>query len=214
MAFPKDRTEMIMLRYWSLLCLMFIGDVRSVTPPSDMIGGLANFNPITGEMEDMEFRVAIPPKKQECFFQETKKDHTLEINYQVIETSSQFQWMFSPNSASDLLIDFLVKDPQGAIPIHEFGRQEGSHMIQVANDGVYSLCFDNKFSSTKLINVEVYLYSKEDDDRWGFVDKMTLPPDIQYLDTIESIKVLEECYVVFETFLELTFPLLRFLGHD
>lgn len=184
-------TKMIRFKcYWCGLIFIFgIVVVDCVTPPSDMIGGMANINPITGEMEDMEFRVAIPPKKQDCFYQEAKKDHTLEVNYQVIETSSQFQWMFSPNSASDLMIDFFIKDPQGSVPIHEYGKQEGSHMIQVIQDGVYSFCFDNTFSSTKLINVEVYLYSNEDDDRWGFVDRMTFPPEVQYLDTIESIKI-------------------------
>lgn len=184
--------KMDCLKTFNMVYLMcFLWTVNGVTPPGDMLGNLPNFDPIHGEMEDLEFRVAIEGYKQDCFYQEAKKDHNLEINYQVIETSSRFGWMFSPtNNAADLVIDFFVKEPQGAIHIHEYGKQEGSHVITVKEDGVYTLCFENKVSSNKLINVEVYLYSNDDDDRWGYLqDKMTFPPDVQYMDTIESIRV-------------------------
>lgn len=171
-----------------ILCL-WASSAWSVTPPTDMLGNLPNYNPVTGEMEDLDFRVAIEPGKVDCFYQDAAKDHNLDVSYQVVEISRRFLWMYSPNAASDLVIDFFMKDPQGRTIAEERDRQEGNHVVTV-QQGVYTICFDNRRSSaTKLVNVEVYLYSQEDDDRWGNIQSMiTFPAEAQALDTIESIK--------------------------
>lgn len=57
---------------------------------------------------------------------------------------------------------------------------------------MYSICFDNSFStiSSKLVNVEILLYSNEDDDRWQMSDSFTyMPPDEAYADITDNIKV-------------------------
>lgn len=61
-----------------------------------------------------------------------------------------------------------------------------------SEQGIYAICLDNSFSSvsTKVVNLEVYVYSNDDDnDRWGLDSDFTFPPEVQYLDSIESIKV-------------------------
>ncbi|XP_053211575.1 transmembrane emp24 domain-containing protein 1-like [Panonychus citri] len=184
-----------MIWFYIFTCLLyflslFTFSCWSITPPTDMLGNLPNYNPVTGEMEDLDFRVAIEPGKVECFYQDAAKDHNLDISYQVIELSPRFQWMYSLNTVADLVIDFFMKDPQGRLVFEERDKQEGNHIELVHNQGVYTLCFDNRRSgSTKLVNVEVYLYSKDDDDRWGYIEGMiTFTPEGQAMDTIESIK--------------------------
>lgn len=64
-------------------------------------------------------------------------------------------------------------------------------MHTIKEPGTYKLCFDNTMSSaaTKLVNVEVYLYSSDDDDRWGYFDEnYTFPPEVQAMESIESIR--------------------------
>ena len=58
-----------------------------------------------------------------------------------------------------------------------------------------SLTCVNLILGTKLVNVEVYLYSSEDEDRWGYFDEnYTFPPEVQAMESIEAIKVLIRVY--------------------
>ena len=174
----------------TLSCSVLLG-VHCVTPPPYGRDPLVALNPMSGEMEDMEFRVTVDPGKVDCFFQEAKKDHSLEISYQVIEISSRFSWL-SPSGKSDLTIDFTLYSPRNAILVSDRRRNEGSHVKEVEEDGTFKLCFDNSFStvSTKLVNVEVYMYSSQDEDRWGqyFQNQYTFPPEIQAAESIEGIR--------------------------
>lgn len=178
------------LRTLWLLILVVIG-ADSVTPPPYGRDSLVPMNPLgSGEMEDMEFRVAIDAGKIDCFYQEAKKDHSLEISYQVIEISSRFSWL-SPSGKGDLTIDFILSSPQNEILVTERRRNEGSHVHPVQDTGTFKICFDNSYSySSKMINVEVYMYSNQDEDRWGqyYQDHYTYAPEIQAAEAIESIR--------------------------
>lgn len=100
--------------------------VDCVTPPPYLP---ATFRGADGELEDMEFRVAVDPGKVECFFQEAKKDHQLEVSYQVIEISSRFGWL-APAGRDDLRIDFTLSGPDG--DIHVIGECVGpAHVSRV-----------------------------------------------------------------------------------
>ncbi|KAI1290397.1 Transmembrane emp24 domain-containing protein 5 [Halotydeus destructor] len=142
-----------------------------------------------GEMEDMEFRVAVEQGKMECFFQDAKKDHQLEVTYQVIELSSRFNWM-KPSAKEELQIDFLFYDSRGNIMYNDYQKQEANHVHTIREEGTYKICFDNTYGyGTKLVNVEVYLYSSDDEDRWGyFEENYTFPPEVQAMESIENIK--------------------------
>lgn len=139
--------------------------------------------------------MTVPFGKNECFYQEAKKNHQLEVSYQVIEmAASPFQWL-SPGGKGDMLIDFSLVAPNG-VPIKGDSQQrEGSVVHTVVEDGTFTLCFDNSFGtySTKLVNVEVYLFSTEDDDRWGgrfeHQDSYTYPPEVQSAESIANIQV-------------------------
>ncbi|RWS17401.1 transmembrane emp24 domain-containing protein 1-like protein [Dinothrombium tinctorium] len=162
-----------------------------VTPPTSALKALPNRDPFSGEMEDLEFRVFIEPYKVECFYQNVYKDHVLEITYQVIEMASRWQWLYVPSDVRDLTIDFkLIDSSSNNVIIEEFAKQEGSHTHEVKQNNSYKICFDNSRSPVSMsINLEVYLYSLEDDDRWGyFEDDFTYPPDIVVDESLETIK--------------------------
>ena len=157
------------------------------TPPSDALHLLPN--KLDGEQEDLQFRFTIEPGILDCFYQNVKKDHNLEVSYQVIEMSRRFQWLVG-NSPNEMRVSFYAKDPQGKIVYSNNMKSDGDFVTKVETPGVYSLCFDNReMSSSKLINLEVYLYSDEDKDRWFLDENLTFSPEVQYVDTVESIKV-------------------------
>lgn len=140
--------------------------------------------------QDIDFRIAIAPGRVDCFYEEAKRDHTLEVSFTVIEINSRFQWL-SPSGKSDLTIDFSVTSPENAIVAVERRRTEGTHAIPVPRDGTYKICLDNSFStvSTKLVNLEVYLFSDTDEDRWKVVQEAyTFAPEMKYQESMESIK--------------------------
>lgn len=173
------------------LCIavfLVVTRVVAVTPPPYLRDSLSPT--AVGEFEDMDFRIPIVAGKVECFFQDAKSDHTLEVAFTVIEISSRFQWL-SPSGKSDLTIDFTVTSPENVILVSERRRTEGTHSIHVSRDGTYKICLDNSYSSvsTKLVNLEVYLSSNTDDDRWQSIqDAYTFAPEIKYQESIESIK--------------------------
>lgn len=141
-------------------------------------------------MEDLEIRTTVDAGKVDCFYQEARKGHILEIAYQVIEMSSRFAWL--TGAAADLKIDFALMNPKGQVLVREVAQSEGNHMQNVEEDGPFSLCFDNRRSrvGTKLVNVDVYLYSSDDTDRWGqYAAAYTFSPETQYQESLQSIRV-------------------------
>ena len=67
----------------------------------------ANYFPPSWNFEDIEFRIVVEANRVDCFHHNVKKDHTLEVSYQVVESNSgSFGWLLSPSSASDMKIDF------------------------------------------------------------------------------------------------------------
>ena len=68
-----------------------------------------------------------------------------------------------------------------------------THVHQTKSEGVYAFCFDNSQSriASKIINVELYLYSDQDDDRWGNVDQNIKFEEESklYANSIEMLKV-------------------------
>ena len=175
-----------------LLCSTVVS-VLTVTPPPYFRNALSptpEGETPDGEMEDMDFRIAVGAGKIECFYQDAKHDHTLEVSFTVIEISSRFQWL-SPSGKSDLTIDFTITSPENSIVAAERRRSEGTHAVPVTRDGTYTICLDNSYStvSTKLVNLEVYLFSDSDDDRWRAVEESYIfPPEIKYSESIQSIR--------------------------
>lgn len=155
------------------------------------LGGLPVYDPNNGDSQDMEFRVAIESGRVECFYQDVKRDHNLEVSYQVTETSSRFEWM-QPGGYRDLSIDFFIRGPNGAEMLRDVRKSDGTTTHLIKEQGVYAICFDNSYSSsgTKLVNVEIYVYANEDEDRWGTFDSdFTFSPEDQYEDSVDQIKV-------------------------
>ncbi len=108
--------------------------------------------------------------------------------------ASPFHWL-APGGKGDMLIDFEFLDPKGTPIKREIQQREGSVVHSVLDDGTFTICFDNTGTySTKLVNVEVYLYSTEDEDRWGgrieHENSYTYPPEVQSAESIANIQVL------------------------
>lgn len=166
---------------------LIVGDIQP-------LGGLPIYNDNLGDSQDMEFRIAVEPGREECFYQDVKLNHNIEVNYQVIEMTSRFNYL--TRGSGDLTINFVFRDPRGQELIRDYGKSDSNHVHQAKEQGVYTLCFDNTEStfSTKLVNVEIYVYSNDDeDDRWASMDVnpngFTFPPEMQYQESIETIKV-------------------------
>lgn len=177
--------------YVTLLLLMCAASlVRAVTPPAYLREPLLPAPPGPGgEMEDLEIRTMVDAGKVDCFYQEARKSHVLEVSYQVIEMSSRFSWL--TGGAGDLTIDFAFFTPKGQVVVRDEGKSEGSHVHSVEEDGAFTLCFDNRRSrvGTKLVNIDVYLYSADDDDRWGqYAAAYTFSPETQYQESLETIR--------------------------
>ena len=140
-------------------------------------------------MEDLEIRTMVDAGKVDCFYQEARKSHVLELSYRVLEMSSRFSWL--TGGAGDLTIDFALMNANGQVVVREEGKSEGSHLHNVEADGVFTICFDNRRSriGTKLVNVDLYLYSPDDDDRWGqYAAGYTFSPETQYQESLETIR--------------------------
>lgn len=122
-------------------------------------------------------------------FQEAQADHVLEVSYQVIEAGSRLSWLTA--GSADLTIDFSLISPKGQIIARDSGQRQGSHVHNVDENGTLVLCFDNRRSriGAKLVNIDIYLYSVDDDDRWGqYGSGYTFSPDTLYQESLESIK--------------------------
>lgn len=172
------------------LLLSVTSPVWSVTPPAYLREPLLPAPPGPGgEMEDLEIRTMVDAGKVDCFYQEARKSHVLEVAYQVIEMSSRMSWL--TGGAGDLTIDFAFLTPRGEVVVREEGKSEGSHVHNVEEDGAFTLCFDNRRSriGTKLVNIDVYLYSADDDDRWGqYAAAYTFSPETEYQESLATIR--------------------------
>ena len=96
---------------------------------------------------------------------------------------------------AELTLGFIMKGPDDEIIYHDLPDSSNNHIHTATKEGDYALCFDNNHTSsvTKLVNVEIYVYSNEseDDDRWGyFDDASSLTPDEQYEESVDNLKVI------------------------
>lgn len=181
--------EFVDIKQFLLIISVLIIKINSIESVTQM--PFSAYNDVSGDSQDIEVRVAVEPGNQDCFYQDVKLNHNLDLSYQVIEISSRFNWIYTPSLSSDLTIDFIVKAPNGAEIFREFRKKEGQHVYRATEQGIYAICLDNTFStvSTKIVNLEVYVYSTDDDnDRWGLDSDFTFPPEVQYLDSVETIK--------------------------
>lgn len=175
-----------------LITLVAFSPANATTPASYMRNpGVMPVPPNReGEMQDLELRTTVAAGKEECFFQESRPGHTLELSYQVLESKSRFSWL--TGAQSDMVIDFRLMDSRGRLLAQDTGQREGSHVHYVTESDTLSICFDNRRfrSGTKLVNMDIYLYSEEDDDRWGqYGSGFTLTPDPNMQDALlENMK--------------------------
>ena len=151
---------------------------------------LADRDVFDGELLDLEFRVAIDAGKKDCFYQLAKMDHTLEISFQVI--NSKLSWIYPLHDINDLRISFELLDPYNRLIIRKDNVNSDTYVHVVKTEGVYALCFDNSNSrlASKIIGLELYLYSDEDDDRWNMNQNVKFEEENKkYADSVEILKV-------------------------
>lgn len=148
-------------------------------------------------MQDLELRLLLEPNKIECFYQDAKDRHFLEISFQVIASSGA--WIGAATSLEELKVDFSLNDPEGKLVASDIQAREGSHIHPVSLSGVYKICFANTgpySRSGKTVNLDLYLYSESDNDRWGQYapgnsggNGFSLSPETgDTLDSLESIR--------------------------
>uniref|UniRef100_A0A665VNG0 Transmembrane p24 trafficking protein 1a n=1 Tax=Echeneis naucrates TaxID=173247 RepID=A0A665VNG0_ECHNA len=99
-----------------------------------------------GPNQNIEFTFLLPAGSTECFYQTTKKNGIMEVEYQVI-------------AGSGLDVGFALIAPSGHRLASDFRRSEGIHTVDPTEDGDYRLCFDNSFSklSEKMVFFEVLI---------------------------------------------------------
>lgn len=156
------------LLLYLLLCTLS-NTITAVTPPGYINNiGVPSSRIDSGEMQDLELRVLIEPGRIECFYQEAKKDHNFDVSFQVISSSGSY--LGASTSLEELKVDFSLTDPLGTLVASDIQSREGSHSHSTTVAGVYKLCFANTgpYSRTaKMVNLDIYLSSDTDDDRWG-----------------------------------------------
>jgi hypothetical protein len=153
---------------WLLVLIIFALNYGRVESETSLPMGV--YNEVYGDSQDIELRVAVEPGRHECFYQDVKLNHNLDLSFQVTEISSRFNWIYNPGLSSDLTIDFIVKSPNGLEILREIRKKEGQHVYKAIEEGIYAICLDNSFStvSTKVVNLEVYVYSNEDNGIFRF----------------------------------------------
>lgn len=89
-----------------------------------------------------EFKIEVPPAKEECFFQFMKTGTRLHSTFQVLR-------------GADLNIDFTLTSPDGFIIQIEPWTSRGSISNTIDKEGVYALCLGNNMSkySRKLVHI-------------------------------------------------------------
>ncbi|OCT90432.1 hypothetical protein XELAEV_18019046mg [Xenopus laevis] len=130
--------------------------------------------------QDTELTFLLPAGRQECFYQSTLYNGSMEIEYQVI-------------GGAGLDVDFSVTTPSGILLIMERRRSDGVHTVEPTDAGDYMICFDNSFStiSEKLVFFELIFDNQqgdEDPDSWADVVEPDELLDIKLEDIKESIE--------------------------
>lgn len=185
-----------------ILTSSLIQSTWSTTPPGYIVNhGTPGSSYLTSdEMQDLELRVLIEPNRVECFYQEAKANHMLHISFQVISSSGA--WIGAATSLEELKVDFSLTDSEGKLVASNIQSREGEHTHPIDVPGVYKLCFANTgpYGRTgKTVNLDIYLYSENDDDRWGQYapsnsneqgdNAFSLSPETgDALDSLESIR--------------------------
>ena len=122
----------LVIRKWFVLPIIVLL-VTMATKLSESVTQMpfSAYNDISGDSQDIELRVAVEAGRLECFYQDVKLNHNLDLSYQVIEISSRFNWLYS--GSNDLTIDFIVKAPNGLEIFRESRRKEGQHVYKAVN---------------------------------------------------------------------------------
>ncbi|KAJ3613940.1 hypothetical protein NHX12_017519 [Muraenolepis orangiensis] len=118
--------------------------------------GVCAFALAAQEKGDAEFTFLLPAGTADCFFQTTRRNGTMEVEFQVI-------------SGAGMDIDFALLSPQGFQLISEFRRSDGVHMVDPTEEGDYQICFGNRFSrfSEKTVFFEVMVEGPGGGERGG-----------------------------------------------
>lgn len=98
---------------------------------------------------DLHFR--IEPGTQQCFFERARAGQMMEILYQVLD-----------GQHGDLDINFSLNNPKGERIVTDFKRASNSIILDLEDEGDYSLCLDNTYSliNSKLVFIYVLLEEK------------------------------------------------------
>ncbi|XP_051954798.1 transmembrane emp24 domain-containing protein 5-like [Xyrauchen texanus] len=131
---------------------------------------------------DSDFTFTLPAGRKECFFQNMKKDASLEIEYQVLD-------------GGGLDVDFYLHSPIGHIQVFDHKKSDGVHTVET-EEGDYMFCFDNTFStiSEKIIFFELILDNVDDGEESEDWKTYVQGADIldmkleDIMDTINSVK--------------------------
>ncbi|XP_029364571.1 transmembrane emp24 domain-containing protein 1-like [Echeneis naucrates] len=128
-----------------------------------------------GPNQNIEFTFLLPAGSTECFYQTTKKNGIMEVEYQVI-------------AGSGLDVGFALIAPSGHRLASDFRRSEGIHTVDPTEDGDYRLCFDNSFSklSEKMVFFEVLINRQSSTGRGEWADVAAEETMVEY--KLEDIK--------------------------
>ncbi|KAL0277059.1 UNVERIFIED_CONTAM: hypothetical protein PYX00_004476 [Menopon gallinae] len=126
---------------------------------------------------ERDMTVSVPPGREECFYETLRVGQTLDIDYQVID-----------GGQGELDISFHLTSPNDRIIIVDYKKPEQSHRHEVAEDGDYKMCFDNRFSNfnSKTVYFEIMIDSDEEEDPWDDLNGQT--PEQQYEMAIQDIE--------------------------
>lgn len=148
-----------------------------VSATGTMVVIFALFWPVKCRYSDeAEFTLSIPAGKEECLFQNARKNQLLEIEYQVLDAGSMGE--------NSLSVDFTLTAPDGTVMVREEDKPDSVHRLEVKVDGDYKICLGNTRSllSAKQVYLEVFVDNGdssrevEDDDPFG-LGSVTLTPD-------------------------------------
>ncbi|XP_054707857.1 transmembrane emp24 domain-containing protein 5-like [Uloborus diversus] len=130
-----------------------------------------------------ELTITVTPGGIECFFQKAKTGSTLELEYQVIDSS-----FGDVEIQQELHINFQLLSPTERELISDFKQSDATHRHDVKEEGDYKFCFDNRYSSffKKTVYFEVYVDSEDYDEKWDDIDFM---PELLYNDTMDQLKI-------------------------
>lgn len=114
---------------------------------------------------ERRFTVLIDPQREDCFYEDIKKEHYLEANYEVVS-----------GGESDYGVDFRIITPSGRSLISVIHKPHYVFREMTEEEGVFMFCVDNMASSynSKTVFVEIYMYPDDDeggDDDFDNLDK-------------------------------------------